>query len=50
MLQVVLVLSALLANAFALWAMAARITELGYTPNRMAALVVIVFPPLFGYL
>ncbi len=95
-LQVVLVASALAANAFALWAIAARITEWGLTPNRVAvlgvnvillinlawsavlyvrflrgsgsfstlekwqtdylpvygawaALVVIVFPPLFGY-
>jgi hypothetical protein len=95
--QVVLVVSALLANAVALWAIAARITELGFTPNRVAALgenmillvnlawsavlyirflggrgsftdlerwqtdyvpvyavwaaiVVIVFPPLFGYI
>ncbi len=37
-LQVVLVVSALLANAFALWAIAARITEFGFTPNRVAAL------------
>ncbi len=36
--QVVLVLSALVANAVALWAIAARITEFGFTPNRMAAL------------
>ncbi len=36
--QVVLVVSALLANAFALWAIAARITEFGFTPNRTAAL------------
>lgn len=36
--QVVLVLSALLANAVALWAIAARITDLGFTPNRTAAL------------
>lgn len=36
--QVVLVVSALLANAVALWAIAARITEFGFTPNRMAAL------------
>ncbi len=36
--QVVLVVSALLADAVALWAMAARITELGFTPNRVAAL------------
>jgi hypothetical protein len=95
--QVVLVLSALLADAVALWAIAARITEFGFTPNRVAALgenvillvnlawsaalyirflrgrgtfsrlerwqtdylwvyaawaaiVVIVFPPLFGYI
>ncbi|RIK38882.1 MAG: hypothetical protein DCC58_16065 [Chloroflexi bacterium] len=37
-LQVVLVVSALLANAVALWAIAARITEFGFTPNRTAAL------------
>jgi hypothetical protein len=96
-LQVVLVVSALLADAVALWAIAARITEFGFTPNRVAALgenvillvnlawstvlytrflrrrgpfaalerwqtsyvpvyaawaaiVVIVFPPLFGYI
>lgn len=95
--QVVLVMSALLADAVALWAIAARITEFGFTPNRVAALgenvillvnlvwsavlyirflrgrgafvelerwqtsylpvyavwaafVVIVFPPLFGYI
>ena len=95
--QVVLVISALLADALALWAIAARINEFGFTPNRVAALgenvillvnlawsavlylhflrgrgsfarlerrhtdylsvyavwgalVVIVFPPLFGYL
>jgi len=36
--QIVLVLSALLADAVALWAIAARITELGFTPNRVAAL------------
>jgi hypothetical protein len=36
--QVVLVGSALLADAVALWAIAARITELGFTPNRVAAL------------
>src|SRR5215203_1716960 len=93
----VLVVSALLADAIALWAIAARITEFGFTPNRVAALgenvillvnlawsavlyirflsgrgsftvlewwqtsylpvyavwaaiVVIVFPPLFGYI
>jgi hypothetical protein len=95
--QVVLVVCALLADAVALWAIAARITEFGFTPNRVAALgenvillvnlgwsvalyvrflrgrgsfaslerwqtgyvpvyavwaaiVVVVFPPLFGYL
>jgi len=37
-LQIVLVVSALVANAVALWAMAARITEFGFTPNRVAAL------------
>jgi len=37
-LQTVLVLSALVADAVALWAIAARITELGFTPNRVAAL------------
>ncbi len=37
-LQVVLVISALLANAFALWAIVARISEFGFTPNRVAAL------------
>ncbi len=36
--QVVLVVSTLLADAVALWAIAARITELGLTPNRVAAL------------
>lgn len=36
--QVVLVLSALLANAVALWAIASRISEFGFTPNRVAAL------------
>jgi hypothetical protein len=36
--QVVLVMSALLADAVALWAIAARISELGLTPNRVAAL------------
>jgi hypothetical protein len=96
-LQVVLVAGALLADAVALWAIAARVTEFGFTPNRVAALgfnvillanlacsavllvrflrgrgpftalerwqtdylpvyavwaaiVVIVFPPLFGYI
>jgi hypothetical protein len=95
--QVVLVVSALLADAVALWAIGARINEFGFTPNRVAALgfnvillvnlawsavllirflrgrgsfttlerwqtdylpvfaawaaiVVIVFPPLFGYI
>jgi hypothetical protein len=95
--QVVLVVSALLANAVALWAIADRITEFGFSPNRVAvlgvnvillvnlvwsaalyvrfmtgrgtfaslekwqtdylpvyavwaAIVVIVFPPLFGYI
>ncbi len=37
-LQVVLVISALLADAVALWAIAARISEFGFTPNRTAAL------------
>lgn len=37
-LQVALVVSALLADAVALWAIAARITEFGFTPNRVAAL------------
>ena len=36
--QVVLVVGALLADAVALWAIAARITEFGFTPNRVAAL------------
>ena len=36
--QVVLVVGALLADAVALWAIAERITELGFTPNRVAAL------------
>ncbi len=36
--QVVMVFSALLADAVALWAIAARITEFGFTPNRVAAL------------
>ena len=75
--QVVLVVSALLADAVALWAIAARITEFGFSPNRVAALgenvillvnlawsavlylpvyavlaaiVVIGFPPVFGYI
>ena len=37
-LQVILVISALLADTVALWAIAARITEFGFTPNRVAAL------------
>jgi hypothetical protein len=37
-LQTVLVVSALAADAVALWAIAARITEFGFTPNRVAAL------------
>ena len=95
--QVALIVSALVADAVALWAIAARITEFGFSPNRTAGLgvnvvllinlawsavlyvrflrgrgsfsslerwqtdylpvyaawatvVVIVFPPLFGYL
>ena len=36
--QVALVVSALLADAVALWAIAARISEFGITPNRVAAL------------
>src|SRR5215208_555451 len=34
--QVVLVVSALLADAVALWAIAARISEFGFSPNRVA--------------
>lgn len=37
-LQIVLVISALAADAVALWAIASRITEFGFTPNRVAAL------------
>jgi hypothetical protein len=37
-LSVVLVIAALLADLFALWTIAARITEFGFTPNRVAAL------------
>lgn len=37
-LQVVLLVSALLADAVALWAIAARISDFGFTPNRVAAL------------
>ena len=36
--QVVLVVSALLADAVALWAIGARISEFGFSPNRVAAL------------
>ncbi|MEZ4417025.1 MAG: permease prefix domain 1-containing protein [Gemmatimonadota bacterium] len=36
--QVVLVVCALVADGVALWAIGARITELGFTPNRTAAL------------
>ena len=36
--QVVLVISALVADALALWNIAARITEFGFTPNRVAIL------------
>jgi hypothetical protein len=37
-LQVLLVVSALLVDAVALWAIATRISEFGFTPNRVAAL------------
>jgi len=37
-LQVVLVVSALLADVAALWAITARISEFGFTPNRVAGL------------
>jgi hypothetical protein len=37
-LQLLLVVSALLVDALALWAILARITEFGFTPNRVAAL------------
>jgi hypothetical protein len=37
-LQLLLVTSALVVDAVALWAMAARISEFGFTPNRVAAL------------
>ncbi|GAB4292237.1 MAG: hypothetical protein Kow0067_19010 [Coriobacteriia bacterium] len=37
-LQIILVISALAADAVALWAIASRITEFGFTPNRVAAL------------
>jgi hypothetical protein len=36
--QIALVVSALVADAVALWAIAARINEFGFTPNRVAAL------------
>jgi hypothetical protein len=36
--QVVLVVGALLADAVALWAIAARVTEFGFSPNRVAVL------------
>ena len=36
--QIVLVVSALLADAVALWAIAARVSEFGLSPNRVAAL------------
>ena len=36
--QVVLVVSALLADTVALWAISARISEFGFTPNRVAGL------------
>jgi hypothetical protein len=36
--QVVVVISALVADAVALWAIAARISEFGFSPNRVAAL------------
>ena len=37
-LQLLLVVSALVVDAMALWAIAARISEFGFTPNRVAAL------------
>jgi hypothetical protein len=37
-LQLLLVVSALVADGVALWAIAARISEFGFTPNRVAAL------------
>lgn len=36
--QIVLIISALIANGIALWAIGGRITELGFTPNRVVAL------------
>ncbi len=38
MLQLVLVVCALLVDAFALWAIAGRISEFGFSPNKVAAL------------
>lgn len=38
LLQVILLVSALLADAVALWAIASRISEFGFSPNRVAAL------------
>ncbi|MEE4276467.1 MAG: permease prefix domain 1-containing protein [Thermoleophilia bacterium] len=38
--QVVLVISALAADAVAMWAIAARISEFGFSPNRLAGLSV----------
>jgi hypothetical protein len=38
MLQLVLVVSALLVDAVALWAITARISEFGFSPNKVAAL------------
>ena len=37
-LQLLLVICALLVDALALWAILARISEFGFTPNRVAAL------------
>jgi len=37
-LQVILVVGALLVDAVALWAIAARVSEFGFSPNRVAAL------------
>jgi len=37
-LQVILVVSALLADTLALWAIAKRVSEFGFSPNRVAAL------------
>jgi len=36
--QIILLVSALLTDAVALWAIASRITEFGFSPNRVAAL------------